>query len=386
MKAPTHSTNSLLYVLLLTLLRPASGLSQHYQTSVEMRTVGIPEAVIISGKPTLYYELTITNYASDSIVLKKLSVLNPADSSLIVVMAESELGQQYQRIGVAQPDKICLLPPGASGIIYLEMSLQPGQLPQQLVHRLEGERMRGQRKESLSVLGAFRSLPQTPTIVLGPPLREGPWAAVYDPSWQRGHRRVIYTVDGQARIPGRFAIDFIKLDRQGRHARADENVVKNWYGYGTDVLAVCDGVIASTRNDFPESATLSQHPAYSPDQASGNYVSLAIDNNRFVFYEHLKPGSIRVKAGQRVRKGEVIASLGFTGQTTGPHLHLHVATDDSPLGAEGVAYVFERFNILGSYPDFDQFGKAAWTPVKAALPSVINSERPAPNSVIYFQP
>jgi murein DD-endopeptidase len=386
MKATIKSTHCLRGFLLLFLLQAEPVVSQTYQTSVEMRLAGAPEAVNISRKPTLYYELQITNFASDSIVLKKLSIMNPVDSSLVVALAGTELNQRYQRIGVTPEESTDLLPPGASGIIYLEIAFQTGQAPLQLVHRLEGERLHGQSKESLSVLGALSHLSQAPPVVLGPPLREGSWAAVYEPSWQRGHRRVIYTIDGLARIPGRFAIDFIKLDQQGRYARADENGVKNWYGYGTDVLAVCDGVIASIRNDFPESATLSQHPAYSPDQASGNYVALAIGNNRFVFYEHLKPGSIRVKAGQRVRKGEVIASVGFTGQTTGPHLHFHLADGNSPLGAEGVPFAFERFVILGSYPDFEQFGKVPWTPAAAVPQSILTSERPAPNSVINFYP
>ena len=41
-----------------------------------------------------------------------------------------------------------------------------------------------------------------PPVVLGAPLAGGPWAAVYHPDWERGHRRVFYTVDG---VPGCLA-------------------------------------------------------------------------------------------------------------------------------------------------------------------------------------
>jgi hypothetical protein len=58
-------------------------------------------------------------------------------------------------------------------------------------------------------------------VVLGPPLAGGPWAAVHHPGWERGHRRVFYTVDGRARLPGRFAIDFVKLDDRGHTVRGD---------------------------------------------------------------------------------------------------------------------------------------------------------------------
>ncbi len=57
--------------------------------------------------------------------------------------------------------------------------------------------------------------------VIGPLLQQGLLGGGYDPSWTRGHRRVVYTVDGKSRIPGRFAIDFILLDQQGRYASGE---------------------------------------------------------------------------------------------------------------------------------------------------------------------
>jgi murein DD-endopeptidase MepM/ murein hydrolase activator NlpD len=190
-------------------------------------------------------------------------------------------------------------------------------------------------------------------------------------------------VDEKRRIPGRFAIDFIKLNDQGLYANGSDNEIKNWYGYGADVLAVSDGVVASVRDDFSESATLSEHPRYPADKATGNYISIDIGKERVVFYEHLKPGSTKVKPGQKIKKGDVIAALGFTGQTTGPHLHFHVADKNSPLGAEGIPFVFERFTVLGSYADMEKFGKELWTPVKNSN-QMIREERPGPNAVIEF--
>jgi murein DD-endopeptidase MepM/ murein hydrolase activator NlpD len=48
-------------------------------------------------------------------------------------------------------------------------------------------------------------------------------------------------------------------------------------------------------------------------------VILALGKGRFAFYAHLKPGSLRVKRGDRVREGEVLALLGNSGSSTGPH-------------------------------------------------------------------
>lgn len=356
--------------------------SQEYRQSVDMHIPFVPGAVTINGKPAVYYELYLTNFSSDSISLEKMEVLDVVDSSVVVSFNRDDLMNRFSRLGLQLKDKDNVIAPGNSRVVYLEW--QNGKTDVQVIHRLGFALSQGHKKQTFSVQGAFMRLSGKPRIVLGAPLGGGPWAAVYDPSWSRGHRRVIYTVDGKARIPGRFAIDFIKLDTLGRYANGDNDVVKNWYGYGAAVLAVSDGVISATRDDFRESNTLSGHPEYPAEKATGNYISIDIGNNRIAFYEHLKPGSIKVVAGQRVKKGDVIAAVGFTGQTTGPHLHFHVADQRSALGAEGIPFEFERFTVLGTYVDFGKFGKERWEPVKDASPLIITAERPASKSVIKF--
>lgn len=360
------------------------GFCQEYQLSVDMRIPFIAGVVPVNGKPTACYELYLTNFSSDSMAIVKVEIFDRSDSSLVASMSNDDLAERYVVIGVPKKGVENMLAPGNSSVIYLEPTIRNNKLPIQLGHRVSIEILKEGSKKKLTVEGAFVQLPQKPPVILGAPLTGGAWAAVYDPSWQRGHRRVVYTVDGKARIPGRYAIDFIKLDSQGRWANGDDNLIKNWYGYGADVLAVANGTVVAAGGDFPESSTLSGQPACTPAKATGNYIGIDIGNNNIAFYEHLQPGSIRVKTGQIIRKGEIIASVGFTGQTTGPHLHFHVADRNSPLGAEGVPFVFERFTVLGGYIDFEKFGKEPWTRVNVMQPSSVTAERPAPKSVIRF--
>ena len=84
--------------------------------------------------------------------------------------------------------------------------------------------------------------------------------------------------------------------------------------------------------------------------------------------------------GQRVRRGEVVAQLGFTGDSTGPHLHLHVGDAAAPLGAEGQPFVLDRFEVLGRYPDIAAMGKTRWSAEGAGS----DHERPGPNVVVDF--
>jgi murein DD-endopeptidase MepM/ murein hydrolase activator NlpD len=376
-----------LYSVLFIFFSTGIGHSQEFRQSVDMRVPFVPGLVTINGKPAVYYELHLVNFASDSMDLKKVEVFDAADSAIVATMDKDDLKNRYSRPGVLREDKEnILLAPGSSGIIYIEFALQNDASHVQLYHCLELGTRRGQIGKTILVQGALIHLSQKAPVVLGPPLGSGFWAAIYEPSWERGHRRVFYTVNGKARIPGRFAIDFIRLDSLGLYAKGDNNVVKNWYGYGVDVLAVNDAVVLSTRDDFSESTTLSTHPVHSADKATGNYVSIDIGNDHIVFYEHLKPGSIKVKPGQKIKKGDIIAAVGFTGQTTGPHLHFHVANANSALGAEGIPFVLERFTLAGSYSNFEKFGKEPWIPVKDLSKPIITGERPAPNSVIKFQP
>ena len=319
-----------------------------------LRMLFPPAWVTINGHSTLYYELHV---GIDSIRQGTISVLNAADSSVIM---QDELMNRT----------------GAGPVIYIELSMQDPPAGLRLLHRIE---YGGQ-----VLYGALTAPIERSQLVIGPPLRNGPWVAIYDPRWERGHRRVVYTVHDKARIPGRFAIDFMKVNQQGKYAQGNEDSIQNWYGYGSPVLAVANGTIAAVRNDFTESASVSKHKQPNAELATGNYIALDLGNGRFAYYEHLQPGSIQVKPGQKVKKGQPIAALGFTGQTTGPHLHFHVADQLSPLGAEGIPFAFDNFTVLGFYDTLDKFGAEAWTPINKTDTSQKSKERPAPNTVIRF--
>ena len=68
------------------------------------------------------------------------------------------------------------------------------------------------------------------------------------------------------------------------------------------------------------------------------YVVLDLGGGRFAFYAHLQPGSLRVKAGDRVKAGQVLGLVGNSGNSTEPHLHFHISNGISPLGSEGLPY------------------------------------------------
>ncbi len=313
-----------------------------------------PSPVTIDGREWLIYELHLTNFNREPLRITRLDVL--ADGlDVLQSFAGDDLMQRISLAAVSRAQTQPVLP-GERAIVYLELPVDLKRSTRWLRHRVGYQIDSG--SEVREVVGGEVQIRARPRLALGPPLRGGPWAAVHAWHWPRGHRRVFYTFDGRARIPGRFAIDWVRKDAQGLSTHGDADIVRNSLGYGADVLAVADARVVSVRDGLPESERVSANPRHSLEEAAGNFVSLDLGDGRFAIYEHLALGSIRVTRGDRVRRGQVIASLGFTGDSTEPHLHFHVADHPSPLAGEGLPFEFQQ-----------KGGKR---------------ERPAPNALITF--
>jgi hypothetical protein len=346
--------------------------------AVDLSVPVTPVSFDQSDSRQLVYELHITNFQPVEVRLTSVRVATPIGT--IADYRETELQKRLVRPGLpndhATPQ---IIGPGMRAVLNLWITLPTWFVPS-IVHEVGLEVQRPTGPVEVLVGGGASEVQPPDPIVIGPPLRGGPWIAIYDPLLKGGHRTAIYTVGDRARIPGRFAIDFITLPAFGALPRDPAARPADGNGFGTEVLAVADGAIAAAVDD-----TSDRTPKPVPlESASGNYVALDVGGGRFAFYEHLQQGSIVVKPGQRVSRGEVIAKLGSSGSTSiGPHLHFHVANANSLLGAEGVPFVFGLFTALGEFASIQalQAGER-WIPSGSARG--FTDSRPAPNSVISF--
>lgn len=90
-------------------------------------------------------------------------------------------------------------------------------------------------------------------------------------------------------------------------------------GYTLDyVVAHSDGTVVGVVSNCNRNTSKTGERIY------GNYVKIKHENGMFTFYAHLKYGSVAVKVGDRVTKGQVLGFMGNTGYSFGAHLHFEV--------------------------------------------------------------
>jgi murein DD-endopeptidase len=351
--------------------------------SFDLHLISTPERGFYNGEPSLVYELTVTNYSSQDLTLREVSIVEAGVAKPYATFSGDTLAAMIGRGGKLQKGAgRRQIQVGSYAVLFITLTLKGiGKENPTLVHRL-GYSAAGSEKPYFAEGAAFR-VPTDLPISIGPPLRGTGWTPIYSDAWERGHRRVIYTTKGRARVPGRFAIDWIRVASDGRHAQGEEANAANWYGYGNDVIAVADAVVALAVDDTPDPVAVNPLAVVPIENASGNYVVLDLGQGKFAFYEHLKRGSVAVRTGQRVRKGQTIAAVGYTGQSTGPHLHFHVADSISTLDSDGLPYVLDEFTTVGAFPSADAFARSK--PWDAMSPGQVHrDELPAAFTVVAF--
>jgi murein DD-endopeptidase MepM/ murein hydrolase activator NlpD len=205
-------------------------------------------------------------------------------------------------------------------------------------------------------------------LVLGSPFRRGLWLAHNGPGDHRAAHWGSMLVSGRKiTVPQRYAIDFMGLEENGRGIRGAIEGSSNtdWPGFGADVVAVADSLVRDARNGIADNPPLFEPPPPSDVElsaAGGNYVVLDVGRSRFIHYAHLKQGSVTVRAGQRVRRGQLLGRVGNSGNTNGAHLHFNVVNGLRLREAEGLPYVFNAFVLRGATTGDSAFSDAPIPP------------------------
>jgi hypothetical protein len=268
--------------------------------------------------------------------------------------------------------------PGEGALLHLTFSTRSRSgMPSRLVHvlRLANPNPSNGAAARVVEVGSRTRVIRRPPAVLAPPLQGGRWVAADGCCLARRHIRAFQPVGGGLFTAQRFAIDWERLGKNGRLWVGDDSVLANWEGYGQNILAVSDGTVVRAIDGLPDQVPGALPQGLDPLQADGNAVFLRLRDGRIVMYAHMIPGSMTVKAGDRVVRGEILGRVGNSGNSSAPHLHLHVVDRNAIFAANGLPYVFSRFKVTGRVASTAAFNRAEATGAPARLGPVRTGRR-----------
>jgi len=183
------------------------------------------------------------------------------------------------------------------------------------------------------------------TIDLTSPLRNGQYVIVHGgaSSFINAHFHV---------KPQNYALDIVGLNNLGMRASsfAGGTELNNYVIYGDSVYCPCAGtviIVVDKYNDLIPPETDTKHLA-------GNHILIECEGVE-ILLAHLKKGSIIVKQGDIVTTKSVLGQVGNTGNTSEPHLHIHVESGVAPgtIFGKGIPFTInDKFLVRGDIIEF----------------------------------
>lgn len=139
-----------------------------------------------------------------------------------------------------------------------------------------------------------------------------------------------------------YALDFVPAERIGKGSPSPETRTRlsDFPCYGQPVLAPADGQVVWARDGAPD-----HRPHRQVDQDPGNFVIIQHAEAEYTELRHLQSGSVRVRLGDRVRRGQQVGRCGNSGNAKTPHLHVGLLGSVDPIATRPMA--FSRYEVLG---------------------------------------
>jgi hypothetical protein len=318
------------------------------------------------------YELTVLNFAPAPATITALDTVAP-DGALVRSLDQQDVADRMMIVADysgAQPANgdALQIPSGKTAIIVIDDVYRTGSdIPDSVSHRIAATFGRPESGEGgiaelwprqVSQLGGEIAIADGAAVQIGAPLAGPGWVIDNGCCTLNAHRNVVLPVDGRINGAERFAIDASRIDVAAVAAGSpgdpyvDGDPTRNESNrsYGAPVLAVADATVVAVTADVPdtEPGSLPLGPGFTLANLGGNSVVLELAPDLYGVYYHLAPGSPTVRIGDRVRKGDVIATLGNSGNSSAAHLHFQLSRSPLIFSSDSVPFVIDRFTVVGS--------------------------------------
>jgi murein DD-endopeptidase MepM/ murein hydrolase activator NlpD len=139
----------------------------------------------------------------------------------------------------------------------------------------------------------------------------------------------------------RYAYTFCALMEGGDRYKNKGEHKEDYASFGKDVVAPADGTVVCAIDGIPDNEPGKRNPY----ALIGNAVFLQHPSGEVSVLAYLKQGSVKVKIGDKVTQGQMLAQCGSSGGTTEPSLHYHLQNTASLLTAKQVKFYIEHAAI-----------------------------------------
>ena len=306
----------------------------------------------------LNFDFVVTNRSAETLIINKieLSVFDEAGH-----LARREFYDEYGRASLElTPSRV--VGEGSSTLLYNPFHTFSADVPLKRLHYEFSLRTKNREKE-LKAQVVVTPVPYQSKTDLILPVRGR--VLVWDGHDYNAHHRrrdyLPFMASGYGSNAGRYSYDFVLVDEKGSlykgRPRANDDWYSarpdNWddyYSFGAPVYATGAGRVVHVRDIKADDRKFDEKEFGSDENSpAGNYVVIDHLNGEFSVFGHIKQGSARVRVGQMVQQGQVIAAVGASGSSLFPHLHYELRNGAGLRNVEGLPSYFSNFRrILGS--------------------------------------
>lgn len=339
-------------------------------TAVTVRPLSAPTSPFLGSdeKYHVVYDLELSNASTVPATIDKIDVVDASSPSTVI---DSYSGTRLVDPSCTYGDcsRLRTLPhaaaksneigPQESRVVFIDFAFDSlDQAPRAVFHHFYGTAAQNPGSKSavaVDYLAAPFDISAGTPRVIGPPVKGDRWVALNGcclPGFP--HRTSMATLNGLLVNSQRFAIDWKQMNEAGSFYDGDKTSNESYVDYGSEIIAVADGTISATL-DTLDANVPGVLPATDPvlgpqitvENVDGNHIVEDIGGGAYAFYAHLQKGSLVVKPGDTVKKGQVIAKLGNTGNSNASHMHFHLMNGPSVLGSDGLPYELDSFEYDG---------------------------------------
>jgi hypothetical protein len=297
------------------------------------------------GKTHLAYELRLTNVLPHDVTLTSVSVLDR--EAPLLELTGAQLTHSTRVLGSTTPTTT--LGAAQTVVVWLDVALDKGTaVPTGLSHLVtvtNPKPLDPLFTATQTVNVATVTVSSRKPVAIKPPLAGPNWVDADGCCGTSAHRAALNPIDGQLWAAQRFAIDYLQLDADRRLTNGPADRLDSYAYFGADIHAVGDGTVVGVVDGLPEQVPTKPPSGLPLDQFPGNHVVQDLGGGNYALYAHMKTGTVKVKPGDRLTPGQVIGSVGNTGNSTAPHLHFHVMNTPDPLRSDGLPFVFDDFRL-----------------------------------------